>query len=207
MNLKKVKKYWKPIALFALLFLVTGCSNSTSNSDPDSSTSSEVGNNSSTSSAEVNGEEESESKSNIRTVLQNVFNGPNEKLEKALIGMGNTEFGSEDYNNHFKKINEYFEERIEPYASERFYESFVINDSGALRYLRAAHPDFTLKTEGIMIENKNSYYKFSMEVSYNNNKSGESKTMEVRGQAQTNEAGKVTSINYINVDELYLVLS
>ncbi|MGP4068433.1 hypothetical protein [Halobacillus sp. B29] len=40
-----------------------------------------------------------------------------------------------------------------------------------------------------------------------NKKSGESKTMEVRGQAQTNEAGKVTSINYINVDELYLVLS
>ena len=206
MNLKKIKKYWKSIALFSLLILVAGCSNSTSDSDPDSSTSSEVEKSSSASSAEVNDQEESESKQNLRTFLQNVFNGPNEMLEKALNGMGNTEFGSEDYKKHFKKFNEYLKEHIKPYTSERFYESFIIND-GAVRYLSAAHPDFTLKTEGITIEDKDSYYKFSMEVSYMNNKSGESNTMEVRGKAQTNEVGKVTSINYINAEELYLILS
>ncbi|MGP4074832.1 hypothetical protein [Halobacillus sp. K22] len=145
---------------------------------------------------------ESESKQNIRAALETVFNGPNEKLDKALDGMENKGFESEEYKKHFSNFSEYFKEHYKPYVSEGFYEASFINTPDASYFLETAHPDNQLKTEGIFIKEKDGYYKFLVEVSFTNNQSGDSKTLEVRGHAQTNEEGKVSSINYINPNEL-----
>ena len=207
MNMRGIKKYFKLAVWFFLLFLVIGCSNSSSGSDPSSS--GEKNNSTSESSAEETKEKdnESESKQNIRAALESMFNGPTEKLEIALEGMENEGFGSEDFKKHLSDYAEYFEQHYKPYVSDSFYEASFIDSPDASYYLKAAHPDAQLKTEGITIEEKEGYYKFSMDVSYTNNKSGASKTVEIRGHAQTNEEGNVSSINFINPNELYRELS
>ncbi|MGP4077390.1 hypothetical protein [Halobacillus sp. K22] len=206
MNLKKMMKYLKPIVLFSLV-LAIGCSNSGSGGDSSSSSAeennstvstTEVGNNSSSSNEENS--EGSESKQNIRTVLQNIFNGPNEKQEKIF---SSSELGKEK---SLEKLVEFREENIKPYVSENLYEG-MINTNGATIPLRMAHPDYKLKTEDIMIEAQENYYKFTVKVTYTNNKNDDSTTMEVRGHAQTNEEGKVSSINYNNLEELLSSLS
>jgi len=202
-----IKKYFKLAVWFSLLFLVIGCSNSSSGSGPSSS--GEKTNSTSESSAEETKEKdnESESKQNIRAALESMFNGPTEKLEIALDGMENEGFGSEDFKTHLSDYAEYFEQHYKPYVSESFYEASFIDTSDASYYLKAAHPDDQLKTEGITIEDKEGYYKFLMDVSYMNNKSGKNNTVEIRGHAQTNEEGKVNSIQFINPNELYQELS
>jgi len=119
---------------------------------------------------------ESDSKQNIRAALETVFNGPNENLDKALDGMENKGFDSEEYKKHFSNFSEYFKKHYKPYVSEDFYEASFINTTtqDASHILVTAHPDNQLKTEGITIEEKDGYYKFSVEVSYTNNESGES---------------------------------
>ncbi|WP_245755933.1 hypothetical protein [Halobacillus alkaliphilus] len=195
--MKRNKKYFKLVLLFSFLFLVTGCFNSNSSSGSGSSASE-----ASTEEAQEN-TDESESKQNIRAALETVFNGPNEKLTKAYEGMSDNGFKSEELKKHLSHFPEYFKEHYKPYVSEGFYEASFINTPDASYFLEAAHPDYKLKTEGITIEEKEGYYKFAMEVSYTNNQSGESETVEVRGHAQTNEEEKVSSINYINVEDLY----
>ncbi|MGP4070164.1 hypothetical protein [Halobacillus sp. B29] len=203
--MRGTKKYFKFVVWFSLLFLAIGCSNSSSNS----SSSGAENNSTSESSAEENKEndDESESKQNIRAALESMFNGPNKKLQTALDGMANKEFGSEAYQKHLSDYAEYFEQQYKPNVSDSFYEASFIETPDASYYLKAAHPENQLKTEGITIEDQEGYYKFSMDVSYTTNKSGENKTVEIRGHAQTDEEGKVSSINFINPNELYQELS
>ncbi|MCA1011404.1 hypothetical protein [Halobacillus halophilus] len=210
--MRGIKKYFKFVVWFSILFLAIGCSNSSSGS----SSSGAENNSTSEATAEETKEkddetkekdDESESKQNIQAALESMFNGPNEKLEKALDGMKNKDFGSEDYQKHLSDSAEYFEQHYKPYVSDSFYEASFIDSPDASYYLKAAYPEIQLKTEGITIEDKEDYYKFSIDVSYTTNKSGEGKTVEIRGHAQTNEEGKVSSFNFINPNELYLELS
>ncbi len=133
------------------------------------------------------------SKQNIQTVLKNIFTGPTEEQVKAL------------YSGKQELFSEYHQENFKPYLSDRFYENFV-NGVGAFMYVNAANPDYVLEVNDIKIEEGENYYEFNVKVSWTNKQSDESETLNVKGHAQTNEEGKVTSIKYINPEELLTAL-
>ncbi|WP_079529536.1 hypothetical protein [Halobacillus hunanensis] len=129
---------------------------------------------------------------------EKLFTGPNTEQERML------DYSNEDYEKFAKSVSEY-RKTFKPYLSENFFESFV-NLAGPLRFLTMAHPNYELKVDDIKIEEKENYYEFTVKVSYTNSKSNQSKTKKVKGHAQTNEEGKVTSINYINAEEFRTAL-
>ncbi|REJ07137.1 hypothetical protein [Halobacillus trueperi] len=174
-----IKKYLKPLFLLGILLLSVGCTNS-----EDAGTEAE----------------ESGSEENIRTVLQHTFTGPSEDQEKIINGYdGDTEKLAEalsDYNvKHFK-----------PYMSERFFEDYVVNTNQAMTFLRMAYPDYKLEVDNIEMEEKENYYNFTVDVSYTDNSSEESKTMNVKGNAQTNEDDQLTSIKFSNFEDIRITL-
>ncbi|MGR9049691.1 hypothetical protein ACQ4XT_13780 [Halobacillus faecis] len=177
--METIKKYLKPLFLVGILLLSVGCTNS-----EDAETN-----------AEVNGSEE-----NIRTILEHTFTGPDEEQEKIINGYdGDTEKLA-------KALSDYNEEHFKPYMSERFYENYAVNTNGGMTFLRMAYPDNQLEVEDIELEEKDDYYTFTMDVSYTNNNSNKSETMEVRGNAQTNEEDKLTSVEFNNLEDIRTTL-
>lgn len=87
-------------------------------------------------------------------------------------------------------------EHFKPYLSDRFFESYIVNSNMALSFLRLAHPDYEVKVDEIEIEEKENYYTFTVDLSYTHNKSNKTNTMNVKGNVQTNEDDKLTSIQY-----------
>ncbi|TGB01084.1 hypothetical protein [Halobacillus salinus] len=192
-------KYFVFVSFFSLLFLAIGCSNSSSSEETKTTSGS-----STEETQETN--DGSKSEQNIRGAIEATFNGPDEKLKEALNGMKNTDIENEEYKKHLNHYAEHFEQHYKPYVTEKFYEASFINSPDADYFIKAAYPDGQLKTEGITIDEKDDYYTFSVKVSYTETTSDESKTIEVRGNAQTIEEEKVNSIHYINSDELYQVI-
>ncbi|MFK3959213.1 hypothetical protein [Guptibacillus hwajinpoensis] len=173
-----IKKFFKPLLLLGILLLSMGCTNSE-----------DAGTNAA----------KSESEQNIRAILQKLFTGPNGE-QKQLIEGSNGDL--EEYAN---QLSEYYQENFKPYLSERSFENYIVNGNGAWRFLRMAHPDYKLKVNDINVEENDNYYSFTVKVSYT--KSNESKTVNVKGHAQTNEEDKVTSIQFINPEDLRTVLN
>lgn len=178
----EIKKHFKPLLLLGILLLSVGCTNSE-----------ETGTH-----AEGN-----DSEQNIRSFLSELLNGPSEEQEQLIKGPGS----EGDLKKFTEKLGEYKVEHVKPYLSERFFEE-LLNTNGTFNFLRIAQGnDYELKVEDITLEERENYYNFTVKVSYTNNKSNESKTMNVKGHAQTNEEGKVTSIQYINFEEFRAALN
>ncbi|WP_226577400.1 hypothetical protein [Halobacillus litoralis] len=179
--MKKYKNYLLPLTLLGILLLAAGCT--------------EVGNSSDESESQNQGED------NISTVLENVFDGPGEEQEALLASDSDVEDKGE-------KLDEYYKENFQPYMSESFFERFV-NTNGAWTFLQPAYPEYALIVDEITLEEKDEegHHSFTVKVSYTNNESGESETMTVEGTAYTNEDGKLTSIQYINDEELRTALN
>ncbi|WP_079480829.1 hypothetical protein [Halobacillus salinus] len=192
-------KYFVFVAFFSLLFLAIGCSNSSSSEETETTSGS-----STEETQETN--VESKSEQNIRGAIEATFNGPDEKLKETLNLLENTDFESEEYKKHLNNYAEHFEQHYKPYVTEKFYEASFIKSPDADYFIKAAYPDGQLNTESISLEEKDGYYTFSAEVSYTETTSDETKTIEIKGNAQTNEDEKVNSIQYINSDELYQVI-
>lgn len=168
-----------PIMLTGILLLAAGCSETVK---------------------EGANEVESDREQNIRAVLNELLNGPSEEQEKILEGPDG------DLEKYVKRFDEYNNEHFKPYLSERFYEGFL-NTNGTLMFLRLAYPDYELKTEDITLEERENYYTFTVNVSYTNNKSKESKAMNIKGNVQTNEEKKVTSIHIVNFEDFRTALN
>ncbi|RDY70078.1 hypothetical protein DXT76_15250 [Halobacillus trueperi] len=164
-----IKNYLKLLFFLGILLLSVGCTSSE-----------DVGSN----------VEESESEQNIRTVLQNTFTGPSKEQEKLLNGPDG------QLQTYAEELGEYHMEHFKPYLSDRFFESYIVNSNMALSFLRLAHPDYEVKVDEIEIEEKENYYTFTVDLSYTHNKSNKTNTMNVKGNVQTNEDDKLTSIQY-----------
>lgn len=173
-----IKKYFKPLLLLGVLLLSIGCTNSE-----------DAGNNAA----------KSESEQNIREVLQKLLTGPNDEQKQIIEGSNG------DLEEYANQLSEYYQENFKPYLSERSFENYIVNGNGAWRFVRMAHPNYKLKVNDIDVEEKDNYYSFIVEVSYIS--SNESKTVNVKGHAQTNEEDKVTSIQFINSEDLRTVLN
>lgn len=146
--------------------------------------------------------EDSESIKNIRAILQKEFNGPSRDQEKIL-------YPHEDLEKYVKRLSEYNKENLKPYLSERFFEHYV-KANGALRFLRAAYPDYELKAEDITIkesERTENSYSFTVQVSYTKNGSNDSKTLNASGIINTNEEGKIVRIHHHDYLEFYEALN
>ncbi|TLS39279.1 hypothetical protein [Pseudalkalibacillus caeni] len=174
----KLKKYFMSLMLLGILLLAVGCTNSDASGEEN--------------------EVQNTSKQNLQTVLKNVFTGPTEEQEEMLYSVDDMEKKSE-------MLSEYHQENFKPYLSERFYEDFV-RTNGAFMTVGFAPPDYVFKVKDIKIEEGKSYYEFNVNVSYTNKQSDESEILNVKGHAQTNEEGKVTSIKYINPEDIYTAL-
>lgn len=179
MVIKNAKKYFKLLFLLGILLLSVGCT-----------TSEETGTNT----------EGSESEQNIRTFLQKLLTGPDEEQEKLLTGP------DENVEKYVKRLAEYHNENFKPYLSEQFFESFL-DTNGPLLFLQMAHPDNELEVENITFDESEDYYTFTVKVAYSDKGSNESKTMNIKGNAQTNEEDEVTSVHYINAEELRTALN
>ncbi|ARI75681.1 immunoglobulin domain-containing family protein [Halobacillus mangrovi] len=139
--------------------------------------------------------DENDSEQNIRSFLNELLNGPSEEQEQLLKGPGS----EGDLKEFTEKLGEYKVKHIKPYLS--------VETNGTFHFLRIAQEnDYELKVEDITLEERESYYKFTVNVSYTHNKRNESKTMNAKGHAQTNEEGKITSIQYINFEEFRAAL-
>lgn len=172
--MKSIKKYFKQLMLLGTLLLAVGCTNTE-----------ETGANL----------KESGNEHNIRVFLNALLNGPSEEQEQLIEGPEG------DLKKFTERLDKYNEENFKSYLNERFFQSFL-NTNGTFGFLRIAHGnDYELKAEEITLEEKENYYKFTVKVSYTNNDSNESKTLNVKGNAQTNEEDKVTSVQYINFEE------
>lgn len=173
-----IKKFLKPLLLLGILLLSMGCTNSE-----------DAGSNA----------VKSESEQNIRVVLQKLFTGPNDEQKQIIEGPNG------DLEEYASQLSEYDQENFKPYLSERYFEDYIVNSSGAWRFVRMADPDYKLKVNEINTEENDNYYSFTVKVSYTS--SNESKTVNVKGHAQTNEEDKVTSIQFINPEDLRNVLN
>lgn len=166
------------LLLLGILLLAVGCSNSDE--------------------AGEENEAQDKSEQNIRSVLKNVFTGPTEEQEKMLSFQ-------EDIEKKSEMLSEYHQEKFRPYLSEGFYDNFV-RTSEAFMYVNAALPDYVLELHDIKIDKSENYYEFNVNVVATKKQSDESETFNVKGHAQTNEEGKVTSIKYINSEEILSAL-
>ncbi len=174
--MEKITKYFKLFVLSGIILLAVGCTNSE-----------ETGNSA----------EKSEGEQNVRTVLEKLFTGPNKKQEKML------DQSNEDFEKFAKSVSEY-RKTYKPYLSEKFFESFV-NTAVPLRFLTMAHPNYELKVDEITLEEREGNegdYDFTVKVSYTDKESDESETMNVKGRAYTNEGGELTSIRFMNTEEV-----
>jgi len=181
MNFNKFAKYFRPVAVLGILLLSVGCTEE--------------------SSKETTKTTESESVQNIRAVLNEQLNGPDEELQKITEGLG-----SGDIEKFSKKRSEYLEENFKPYVSDRFYENYVIKQNMAYSFIVFANGK--VKVEDISIEESESTensFNFTADVSYM--KHGERKTINASGIMNTNEEGKVVRILYHNPSELKNTLS
>ena len=138
-----------------------------------------------------------EAEQNVRTVLENIFTGPNEEQEKVIHSNGDIEeFG--------EYLTDYQQENFKPYMSNDFYESHILKLNGGTRFLLAAYPKYMLEVDEITLEEteaKEGDYDFNVKVTYTNKENEESETMTVEGTASTNEEAKITSIRYMNDEE------
>ena len=178
----KLKESFMPLILLGILLLAVGCANSE-----------ETGNNSEGSEKESQSKDK-EAKQNVRTVLESIFTGSNEKQEKLLESNG----GADEH------LTDYYQENFKPYMSDDFYESHIIKLNGGIRFLQAAHPKYMLEVDEFTLEEretKEGDYNFNVKVTYTNKENDESETMNVEGTASTNEEGKITSIRYMNDEE------
>ncbi|WP_281975635.1 hypothetical protein [Halobacillus litoralis] len=112
----------------------------------------------------------------------------------------------EDMEEYVNRLAEYNDENFKPYLSEQFFESFL-DTNGPLMFIRMAHPNYELEVENITLEKSENNYNFTVEVAYTNKESNESKTMNVNGNAQTNEEDEVTSVHYMHPEELRTALN
>ncbi|MCA0986504.1 hypothetical protein [Guptibacillus algicola] len=179
--MEKFKNYLLLFMLLGTLVLAVGCTNSNSSEESDKKS---------------QGQNE-EAKTNVRSVLEKIFTGPNEEQVKLLDPTGDME----EYN---KKLTNYYQEDFKPHMSDAFYESHIIKLNGAIRFLQAAYPKYILEVNEITLEEreaKEGDYHFNVEVTYTNKDSDERDTMNIEGTASTNEEGKITSIRYTNDEE------
>ncbi|KGX85102.1 hypothetical protein [Pontibacillus marinus] len=186
--MKRITKHFKSIALSGILLFSVGCTDSNEESKS------------------VNPQEESESVQNIRSILQEELNGPNEELDSIWDGLHSAEFGSEKYKEYFEKRGEYIKEHFKPYVSKRFYEAYAIKSNMANRFLRDAYRNgYELNVEDIMIkesETTENSYNFTVDVSYVKDGNNDPQTIQVKGLMNTNEEGKVVRIHLHNSSEL-----
>ncbi|SDJ71946.1 hypothetical protein [Salimicrobium halophilum] len=170
--MERLKTYGMFFLVVATLLLAVGCTN-----------------------AEENGasadESENSAEENTQTVLEHIFTGPGEEHEDLF---------SSDAQTKGERLSEYYRENFKPYMSDRFYEGFV-NSNGALMFLQQAHPNYKLEPEEIALEEDKGDYGFTVTLAYMNTENEKTETMEIKGKADTNEEGELTSINYINAEQ------
>ena len=181
----KLNKYFMPLMLLGILLLAVGCTN------PE-----ETGN-SSEGSENESVDKSKEAQENVKTVLENLLNGPNEEQEKILNH-------GEDVEEYSENLTDYQDENFKPYMSDNFYESYIIKLNGAIDFLHVAYPVYMMKVDEIILEEreaKEGDYEFDVKVVYTNKENDESETMTLEGTASTNQEGKITSIRYMNAEE------
>ncbi|WP_226577378.1 hypothetical protein [Halobacillus litoralis] len=186
MNMKRVRKGFIPFLILGILLISAGCSNT------EKEAAIKVGN---------------DSESNIRKVLNEIFNGPGEELEEIYddLNPGN----KEEYERSIKTLDEYIQVNLKPYFSEE-----ATGQDGDLvesyNYLHASHKHgYELNIHDITIEESRTAensYSFTVEVTAVKNGRKDRKTIPVRGVIQTNEEGKMTDISYSNDRELLYVI-
>jgi len=182
-DMKKIAKYLKLVVLSGILLLSVGCTDS-----------GEEGVNAS----------ESESVQNIRAVLQEKFDGPNEELGKIWDGISPEPFDKEQFKKYAKKLDEYYDENVIPLYFERADEGAI--KGAALSHLNRAHSNgYELEVKDITIEESETTensFNYTVEIAYTKDKSNDSKTINLRGLINTNEEGKIVKIRYHNQGEL-----
>jgi len=179
--MKKIAKYFRLTALIGILLLSLGC---TEDSNEESIS---VGKNSA---------------ENIRALLQEKFNGPNEKLGKIWDGLNpNNPKKQQKYE---KKLDEYIEENIEPYYSERLYDPRTA--TYPYRHLHSAHKSgYELKVEDITIrESEDSKDSYDFTVVLKKFGGSDNKTITLQGAIKMNEEGKIIEFSYSNDQEKIL---
>jgi len=185
--MKKIKKYFLPFMMLGIFLLAVGCTNS------------EETGNSSEGNENESVDKSKEAQENIKTVLENIFTGPNDEQQEILF-----KGADEDIEKYAEKLTEYREENFKPYMSERFYENGIVNTNGAIGFLVIAYPTYILAVDEITLEEreaKEGDYHFNVTVTYTNKENNKSETTNVEGTASTNEEGKITSIRYMNAEE------
>jgi len=183
MNMKKVTKYFKPIALSGMLLLSVGCTYDTDEETTKTTTDKSI--------------------QNIRGALQEQFNGPNEELEKLWAKMfkGSTE----DYEKNHDRFYEYARDHVKSFYESARDEASLIRE---YQYLRAAEfNDYKLQVEKITIEDsETNTYDFTVDVTYTKDGKDNANTKEIRGFMSTNENGRIVSNTYHNGKELEYAL-
>ncbi|WP_270181776.1 hypothetical protein [Alkalihalobacillus sp. CinArs1] len=143
---------------------------------------------------------ENASEQNVRTVLQKQFNGPDEEQEKLITSYDG------DLETYATILSEYNKEHFKPYMSERYYENYIVKNNGSLMFLRMAHPNHVLKVRELTIKENEDKDAFDFTVNVTTATNSESKPLSVEGTAHTNEDGKITSIHYLNIEDIRTTL-
>ena len=162
--------------------------------------------------AEDNGAEETVDKSvqAIRTVIEQEFNGPDEKYKALWEAMAEAQTSvkySDDYeafleSPEYQELMSYTEETYASYFTDNGYDNFI-NATPAFLYARADQ-DYELNTSNIEIaqsKNGTTLYDFTFQVEYTD-ENGETSQFNFKGNAIAPEEGKIGKIEYLDEDGL-----
>ncbi|RWZ50132.1 hypothetical protein EQV77_17810 [Halobacillus fulvus] len=139
--------------------------------------------------------------SSIQTVLQNQFNGPDQKLMNLLEDPENATFigDTEEEGNNKEtetELEKYFSEVYKPFFTENMYEKFI--GAYAMNYhTAAAKNNYKIEVKELKISQGDSNkdaYDFSLKVAYEGK--GINGSEKVTGKAHMNDEGKITKIQY-----------
>lgn len=178
MDRKKIMKSIMLIVLAGVLLLTVGCADSEEPANTDST--------------------ESKSINNIRSYLNEQFDGPNQELIKIWDMDVEDE---EKLQQYYEELEEYRTENLKPIVSDRFYET-----RADYNFLRQAYSyGYELNTQEISIEESEdteNSYNITAQIEYSKSGSTDSKNIELRGLMNTNEEGKIKRFIYHNYQEL-----
>jgi thiamine biosynthesis lipoprotein ApbE len=145
------------------------------------------------SSGDTSPHENNKSEKTIRTVLKSIFTGPDEE-QKKLYKIQATEDPQALY--------PYLEKKYKSLLEEQYLQKFLKNNQGTTWLQTAFMAGYQLKTAApIKVQKaKSGGYTFELYVDYSKN--GETKSVTIIGDTDTNADGKVTAINIIDDDGL-----
>jgi len=140
---------------------------------------------------------------NIKTVLEKQFTGPNSKLIEMLTSEENvTVIGKDGEVTQPKsptELEKYYEKTYKAYFTENMYNNFIA--AYAFHYQFLAHKNgYKIKAGDIDIKEAgttNEAYEFKVKVFYEKDGTKQ-KNAEVSGRVNFNKDGKITNIRYLD---------